>query len=94
MQEDTKRTATRYSDESATSRKIEQRLTVHEAAPLLGLSVDAARKRAERGSFNKGEKPQRHGIYRPQHRSPTDQIRNQSPCDARLDDGWSKPAGE
>ena len=37
MQEDTKRTATGYSDESATSRKIEQRLTVHEATSLLGM---------------------------------------------------------
>ncbi len=53
MQEDTERTTTGYLDEPATSRGVEQRFTVHEAASLLGLSVDAVRKRAERGSLRK-----------------------------------------
>jgi hypothetical protein len=57
MREDTERTATRRPDASATSHRIDQRLTVPEAASLLGLSVDAVRKRAERGSLKKEKAP-------------------------------------
>jgi hypothetical protein len=40
-------------DETADSHETGQRYTVHEAALLLGLSVDAVRKRAERGRLRK-----------------------------------------
>ena len=57
MQEDTKRTATGYSDESATSRKIEQRLIVHEATSLLGMSVEAVRKKPNVAALTKEKSP-------------------------------------
>jgi uncharacterized small protein (DUF1192 family) len=57
MQEDTKRTATGYSDESATSRKIEQRLTVHEATSLLGMSVVRFVKRPNVAALTKEKSP-------------------------------------
>jgi len=41
------------SDEAAAGREATRRYTVHEAALLLGLSVDAVRKRAERGRLKR-----------------------------------------
>ncbi len=44
-------------DESVASRESGQRYTVREAALLLGLSVDAVRKRAERGRLKREKDP-------------------------------------
>ncbi len=46
-------------DQTSTS----QRYTVHEAALLLGLSVDAVRKRAERGSLKREKDPADGTVY-------------------------------
>ena len=53
MRQDTDRAANGHRDESATG----HRYTVHEAALLLGLSVDAVRKRAERGTLRREKGP-------------------------------------
>ena len=57
-------------DEAVTSRRMAddqtstgQRYTVHEAALLLGLSVDAVRKRAERGSLKREKDPTDSTVY-------------------------------
>jgi hypothetical protein len=56
MQPDTNQTGNGRNgrnDSSSTGRGTSQRYTVHDAALLLGLSIDAVRKRAERGSLRK-----------------------------------------
>ncbi len=50
-------------DESVSGRTTSQRYTVHEAALLLGLSVDAVRKRAERGSLTREKDPTDGTVY-------------------------------
>ena len=58
MRRDTTERVTGHSDESESSQMTGQRrYTVHEAAVLLGLSVDAVRKRAERGSLKREKGP-------------------------------------
>jgi len=57
MRQDTARTGNGHRDESATGWETRHHYTVHEAARLLGLSVDAMRKRAERGSLVRQKAP-------------------------------------
>ncbi len=58
MRQDTDRSENGHHDESAASRETTgHRYTVHEAALLLGLSVDAVRKRAERGTLKREKAP-------------------------------------
>ncbi len=57
MQRDTDQTDNGRRDESPSGHATSQRYTVHEAALLLGLSVDAVRKRAERGSLKREKDP-------------------------------------
>ena len=66
MRRDTDRTENGRSaggDESGSGHATSQRYTVHEAALLLGLSVDAVRKRAERGSLKREKDPTDGTVY-------------------------------
>ena len=57
MRQDNDQTNNGRRDESTTGQSTGHRYTVHEAALLMGLSVDAVRKRAERGTLKREKAP-------------------------------------
>jgi len=57
MRQDNDQTNNGRRDESTTGQSSGHRYTVHEAALLMGLSVDAVRKRAERGTLKREKAP-------------------------------------
>lgn len=57
MRQDKDQTNNGRRDESTTGQSTGHRYTVHEAALLMGLSVDAVRKRAERGTLKREKAP-------------------------------------
>jgi hypothetical protein len=57
MRQDNDQTNIGRRDESTTGQSTGHRYTVHEAALLMGLSVDAVRKRAERGTLKREKAP-------------------------------------
>ncbi len=57
MRQDNDQTNNGRRDESPTGQSTGHRYTVHEAAVLMGLSVDAVRKRAERGTLKREKAP-------------------------------------
>ena len=57
MRQDNDHTNNGRRDESTSGQSTGHRYTVHEAALLMGLSVDAVRKRAERGTLKREKAP-------------------------------------